>query len=442
MAIQERPSFMQRLRHGWNAFNNKDPAKLYTPDIPDYGTGGYISHPGVSVINELQPHRFVQAGVDKTFVTSIFERIATDCALVDLVHCRVDENKRFIETIYSGLNNCLNVEANIDQTGREFMLDLVLTMLDGNGVAAVVPVDTTINPNVTGSYDIQSMRVGTVVDWQPTQVNVQVYNERTGLREQIWIPKSICALIVNPFRDVINTPNSTLRRLTSKLALLDVIDQQSGSGKLDLIIQLPYITKNPTKQAEAKKRRDELETQLENSKLGIGYIDGTEKVVQLNRSVENNLMAQVQYLTSMLYSQLGLTQEIMDGTATESAMLNYYNRLINPILNAIVDEMSRKFLTKTARTQGQTITYFRDPFSLITSDRLAELADKLTRNEVLSSNEMRSVIGFKPINDPRADELRNKNLNASNAQLENPVIVERTTTTGESLTEEEGDYQW
>lgn len=432
---KETLSFMTRLRHGWNAFNNKDPSG-FALDIPDYGTGGYITHPGISVINELQPRRFLQAGIDQTFVTSIFERIATDCAIVNLMHCRVDENKRYLETIHSGLNNCLTVEANIDQTGREFLSDLVLTMLDGNGVAAVVPVDTTIDPINSGSYDIQSMRVGTVIDWHPREVNVQVYNERTGMREQIWIPKSICALIVNPFRDVMNAPNSTLRRLTSKLALLDVIDDQSGSGKLDLIIQLPYITKNPTKKAEAKQRRDELEEQLENSKLGIGYIDGTEKVVQLNRPVENNLMAQVEYLTSMLYSQLGLTQEIMDGTASESAMLNYYNRLINPILNAIVDEMGRKFLTKTARTQGQAICYFRDPFSLMTSDRLAEIADKFTRNEIVSSNEMRSAIGFKPVNDARADELRNKNLNASEQQMADPIMVDRQLPGGENPIEE------
>ena len=435
----ERASFIARLKHGWNAFNNKDPI----PSNSDFdsATGGYITHPGISVINEIHPRRFMQAGIDRTFVTSIFERIATDCSLATLQHCRVDENHRYLETIHSGLNNCLTTEANIDQTGREFLVDLVLTMLDGNGVAAVVPVDTTINPMNSGSYDIQSMRVGTVVDWQPDKVNVQVYNDRTGMREQIWLPKTVCALVTNPFRDVMNSPNSTLRRLTSKLALLDVIDEQSGSGKLDLIIQLPYITKNPTKQAEAKRRRDELEKQLENSKLGIGYIDGTEKVVQLNRSVENNLLSQVEFLTSMLYSQLGLTQEIMDGTATESAMLNYYNRLINPILNAIVDELGRKFLTRTARTQGHAICYFRDPFSLTTSDQLAELADKLTRNEVVSSNEMRSVMGFKPVADSRADELRNKNLNVNEEQMYDPVLADREGFSNNELDERDMDYE-
>ena len=424
--FQEHLSLGTRLRHGWNAFKNKDPAVPNSPNEPTYGSGGYMGNPGISVINEILPRRFFQAGVDKTFVTSIYERLATDCSIFTLLHCRVDENKRYLETIHDGLNECLTTEANVDQTGRELLIDTVLTMLDGNGVAAIVPVDTTINPNVTGSYDIQSLRVGTVIDWAPLDVKVQVYNDRTGMREQIWIPKRIVALVTNPFKDVMNTPNSTLRRLTEKLALLDVIDQQSGSGKLDLIIQLPYVTKNKTKVNEANERRKQLEEQLEDSKLGIGYIDATEKIVQLNRSVENNLMAQVEYLTSMLYSQLGLTQEIMNGTADEAAMLNYYNRTINPILNAVVDEMRRKFLTRTARTQGQSICYFRDPFMLTTSDQLAEIADKFTRNEIVSSNEMRSVIGFKPVRDARADELRNKNLNASDQQIADPVIAERT----------------
>lgn len=408
-------SLMSRLRHGWNAFNNKDP--IESGYIPRY-------YGSMSSYNQASPRRFLQAGIDQTFVSSIYERIATDCAIVNFVHCRVDENQRYLESISSGLNNCLTVEANIDQTAKAFLKDIVLTMLDGNGVAAVVPVDTTLNPNVTGSYDIQTMRVGTVTDWEPERVYVQLYNDRTGVREQIWVSKHIVALIENPFRDVMNAPNSTLRRLTSKLALLDVIDEQSGSGKLDLIIQLPYVVKNPMKQEEAKRRREELEKQLENSKLGIGYIDGTEKIVQLNRSVENTLMAQVEYLTSMLYSQLGLTQEIMNGTASESAMLNYYNRLINPILDAIVGEMSRKFLTRTARTQGQAIRYFRDPFSLTTSAQLADIADKFTRNEIVSSNEMRAVIGFKPVQDERADELRNKNLNIPDERMIDPVLTD------------------
>lgn len=416
-----------RLRHGWNAFRNKDPAKV--SPIDDY------SAIRVSSISELMPRRFISAGVDKTFATSIYERLATDCSIVNLLHCRVDENNRYLETIYSGLNYCLSSEANIDQTSRELLIDIVLTMLDGNGVAAVVPVDTTANPDRTGSYDIQTLRVGTVTDWHPRSVTVNLYNDQTGVRQQLRLPKSMVAIIVNPFRDVMNTPNSTLRRLTEKLAILDVVDKQSGSGKLDLIIQLPYVTKNPTKQREAAKRRNELEEQLENSKLGIGYIDGTEKIVQLNRSVENNIMSQVEYLTSMLYSQLGLTQEIMNGTANESTMLNYYSRTINPILNAVVDEMTRKFLTKTARTQGQRVCYFRDPFTLTTSEQIAEIVDKFTRNEVVAPNEMRSVIGFKPLADSRADELRNRNLNASQQQLENPVVVERETEAEEQSNE-------
>lgn len=427
--FQERLSFGSRLRHGWNAFRNKDPAKPYIPNAPN---GGYMSHPGVSVIGELTPRRFMQAGVDKTFVTSIYERIATDVALVNLQHCRVDENRRYLSEIRSGLNTCLTVEANVDQTGRELVQDIVLTMLDGDGVAAVVPVDTTLSPEQTGSYDILSMRVGTITQWEPYQVQVNLYNEQTGMRQQIWLDKANVAIIVNPFREVMNAPNSTLRRLTEKLAILDAIDEQSGSGKLDLIIQLPYVIKSPARKDQAEKRRAELEQQLSNSKYGVAYTDGTERVIQLNRPVENNLMSQIEYLTSMLYSQLGLTQEIMDGTASESAILNYYNRLINPILNAIVDEMGRKFLTRTARTQGQAICYFRDPFSLTTSDQLAEIADKFTRNEIVSSNEMRSVIGFKPVDDDRADELRNKNLNASKQQETDPVIAERNTPGGET----------
>lgn len=422
--FQEKLSLGSRLRHGYNAFRNKDPA-YGMPNMPkDYPSGGYPTHPGISVISEQMPRRFLTAGLDRTFATSIYERLATDCSIVTLQHVKVDENERYVSVIDSGLNDCLKFGANIDQTSREFLQDIVLTFLDGNGVAAVVPVDTTRDPRLTEGYDIQSMRVGTVVQWEPRQVQISLYNDRTGVREQIWLPKSGVALVVNPFRDVMNVPNSTLRRLMEKLALLDTIDAQQGAGKLDLIIQLPYTVKSPTKQSQAERRRKELEEQLNDSKYGVAYTDSTEKIVQLNRPVENNIMSQVEYLTSMLYSQLGLTQEIMNGTASESTMLNYYSRTINVMLNAIVDEFTRKFISKTARTQGARVMYFRDPFTLTTSDQIAEIADKFTRNEIVSSNEMRSVIGFKPVSDERANELRNKNLNPSETQLSDPVIAD------------------
>lgn len=426
MDFQEKLSFGERLRHGYNAFRNKDPAENY-PNLlrNQLPTGVYPTHPGISVISEQMPRRFTTAGLDRTFATSIYERLATDCSIVMFQHVRVDENDRYIEQVDSGLNNCLRFEANIDQTARAFIEDVVLTFLDGDGVAAVVPVDTTVDPRLTGSFDIQSLRVGTVTQWEPRQVQVMLYNDQTGVREQIWLPKNSVALVVNPFREVMNVPNSTLRRLMEKLALLDAIDAQAGAGKLDLIIQLPYTVKSPTRQDQAERRRRELETQLNDSKYGVAYTDATEKIVQLNRPVENNIMSQVEYLTSMLYSQLGLTQEIMDGSANESTMLNYYSRTINVLLNAIADEFTRKFLTKTARTQGQRIKYFRDPFALTTSEQIAEIADKFTRNEIVAPNEMRSVVGLKPISDERADELRNRNLNPSDNQLMEPVIVDR-----------------
>lgn len=426
MDFQEKLSFGERLRHGYNAFRNKDPAENY-PNLlrNQLPTGVYPTHPGISVISEQMPRRFTTAGLDRTFATSIYERLATDCSIVMFQHVRVDENDRYIEQMDSGLNNCLRFEANIDQTARAFIEDVVLTFLDGDGVAAVVPVDTTVDPRLTGSFDIQSLRVGTVTQWEPRQVQVMLYNDQTGVREQIWLPKNSVALVVNPFREVMNVPNSTLRRLMEKLALLDAIDAQTGAGKLDLIIQLPYTVKSPTRQDQAERRRRELETQLNDSKYGVAYTDATEKIVQLNRPVENNIMSQVEYLTSMLYSQLGLTQEIMDGSANESTMLNYYSRTINVLLNAIADEFTRKFLTKTARTQGQRIKYFRDPFALTTSEQIAEIADKFTRNEIVAPNEMRSVVGLKPISDERADELRNRNLNPSDSQLMEPVIVDR-----------------
>lgn len=415
----DRLGFGKRLKHAYNAFRNKDPARSDTAS----SRNGF-DQPYVAVAEVTPPRRFLTAGVDKTIVTSIYQRLATDCAIAQFRHVRVDVNGHYVEDIHDGLNECLTTEANKDQTGRELIMDTVLTMLDGNGVAAVVPVDTTVNPKRSGGYDILSLRVGRVVGWKPDSVDVELYNDNTGLREQICLPKKMVALVINPFREVMNSPNSTLRRLTKKLAILDAIDEQSGSGKLDLIIQLPYAVKSESRKQDAERRRDELQQQLENSKYGVAYSDATEKIVQLNRPVENNLMSQVEYLTRMLYSQLGLTQEIMDGTASEKAMMNYYNRTINPLLNAISDEFRRKYLTKTARTQGQSILYFRDPFLTATSDQITEMVDKLTRNEVASSNEMRAVLGWRPSEDPRANELRNKNLNPNAQLLESPVMAD------------------
>lgn len=416
-----------RLRHAWNAFRNKDPGEDHIVVRDDeINPMTYSPMRGGFSVQEVMPKRFRYAGMDRSIAIAIFERIATDCSLVDVKHVRVSSNDGYEETINDGLNHILSVEANIDQTGREFLKDLVLTMLDGKGVAAAVPVDTTVTPDMDngGSFDVVTMRVGTVVDWLPQSVQVEVYNERSGLREQIWLPKRVVALVVNPFRNVMNEPNSTLARLTRKLALLDDLDDEKAHGKLDLIIQLPYVIRSEARKQEAEKRRGEIENQLAESPYGIAYADGTEKIVQLNRAIENNLLPQIEYLTKQLFSQLGLTQEILDGTATESAMINYYNRTINPIMNAICDEFERKFLTKTARTQRQAIRYYRDPFQLTTSEQIAEIADKFTRNAILSSNEMRSVIGFNPVEDERANELRNKNLNATDAELDQPILVD------------------
>jgi hypothetical protein len=338
-----------------------------------------------------------------------------DVAAVSLIHARLDDNNRFISVIDSGLNNCLNLEANMDQTGRAFIQDVVMSLLD-EGSVAIVPIDLTLDPNISDGWDVNSMRTGKIVQWKPSYVTVRVYNEKTGLQEDIDLPKNAVGIIENPLYSIINEPNSTMQRLVSKLNLLDAIDQQSGSGKLDIIIQLPYVIKTEARRKEAEKRRLEMESQLAGSKYGVAYADGTEKITQLNRPVENNLMAQIEYLTNMLYSQLGITQGILDGTADEKTMLNYYNRSIEPFIAAIADEMKRKFLTKTARTQKQSIIYIRDPFKLVPVSQLADIADKFTRNEVLSSNDMRSIIGFKPSGDPKADELRNKNLNPSQGQ--------------------------
>ena len=388
-------SFGSRLKHAWNAFLNKDPTSHYR----DIGSGYYY-----------RPDRpRLTRGNERSIVTSVYNRIAMDAAAITIQHVRLDENNRFLSVIESGLNNCLTLESNIDQTGRAFIQDAVMSMLD-EGSVAVVPVDTTFNPEITGSYDINSMRTGKILDWYPNHVRVRVYNEKTGLKEDIELPKKTVAIVENPLYAVINEPNSTMQRLVRKLNLLDVVDEQSSSGKLDLIIQLPYVIKTEARRQQAENRRKDIENQLAGSKYGIAYTDGTERITQLNRSVENNLMKQIEYLTSMLYSQLGITQSILDGTADEKTMLNYYNRTIEPILSAIVDEMKRKFLTKTARSQLQSISFFRDPFKLVPVNEISEIADKFTRNEIMTSNEIRQIIGMKPSDDPKADELRNKNL--------------------------------
>lgn len=390
-------SFGSRLKHAWNVFMNRDPTNHYY----DIGTGYYY-----------RPDRpRLTRGNERTTTTSVYNRIALDVASISIQHVRLDDNGRFLSVIDSDFNSCLNLEANIDQTGRAFMQDVVMSMLD-EGSIAIVPTDTTFDPKVTGSYDIQSMRVGKITDWYPAHVRVRVYNERTGNKEEIIVPKSTVAIIENPLYAVINEPNSTMQRLIRKLNLLDVIDEQSSSGKLNMIIQLPYVIKSDARKKQAESRRQDIENQLFGSKYGIAYTDGTEKITQLNRPVDNNLMSQIEYLTSMLYSQLGITQSILDGTADEQTMLNYYNRTIEPIVSAIVDEMKRKFLTKTARSQNQSILFFRDQFKLVPVNQMAEIADKFTRNEIVSSNEIRQVIGMKPSSDPNADELRNKNLSA------------------------------
>ena len=389
-------SFGSRLKHAWNAFTGTD----YTT-YQDVGPG-YSSRPDRIRLTK---------GNERSIITSVYNRIALDVAALNVQHIRLDENGRFLSVIQDGLNTCLTVEANIDQTARAFIQDIVVSMLD-EGCVAIVPVDTTYDPSVTGSYDIQTMRVGKILDWYPQHVRVRLYNERTGAKENILVPKSTVAIVENPLYAVVNEPNSTMQRLIRKLNLLDVIDEQSGSGKLDLIIQLPYVIKTEARRQQAENRRKDIEAQLSGTKYGIAYADGTERITQLNRSVNNNLMSQIEYLTSMLCSQLGITQSILDGTADEKTMLNYNNRTIEPIISAIVDEMKRKFLTKTARSQSQSISFFRDPFKLVPVNDIAEIADKFTRNEIMTSNEIRQVIGMKPSDDPRADELRNKNLSA------------------------------
>lgn len=359
----------------------------------------------------------IRVGNEQSIVNAIFNRIALDCASIKMEHVRLDENDRFLDDVDSGLNYCLTTEANLDQTGQAFMLDLVQSMLH-EGAVAIVPVDTEFTPKESGAYDILTMRVGKVVEWFPKAVRVNLYDENTGKKRDVIVPKRLAAIVENPFYTIMNEPNSTLQRLIRKLNLLDVIDEQSGAGKLDLIIQLPYVVKSETRRKQAEDRRKDIEKQLSGSKYGIAYTDGTERITQLNRPVENNLLKQIEYLTSMLYSQLGITAEILNGTADEKTMLNYNNRIIEPIMSAIADEMKRKFLTKTARTQGQSILFFRDPFRLVPVSEIAEIADKMTRNEIMTSNEIRQIIAMRPSDDPSADELRNKNLSQPNAILE------------------------
>lgn len=385
-----------RIKNAWNAFFHEQKVQsqyrdagmsyFYRPDRPRYITGG-----------------------EKSLVTAIYNRIAIDAAAIKIQHVRLDENNRFREVIFSGLNTCLTTDANIDQTGRAFMQDIVMSLLD-EGCVAVVPIDTSVDPNKTNSYEIYTMRTGKIIEWFPEYVKVNLYNERTGKKEDVMVRKSNCAIIENPLYAVMNEPNGTLKRLIRKMNLLDIIDEQSGSGKLDLIIQLPYTIKSEARQKQAEERRDMIEKQLAGSKFGIAYADATEHITQLNRPVENNMLKQIEYLTELLYGQLGITKEVINGTANSDVMLNYYNRTIEPILSAIADEMNRKFLTKTARSQGQAVAFYNDPFKLAPVDEIAKIADLFTRNEIMSSNEIRQIIGLKPSDDPMADELRNKNL--------------------------------
>lgn len=395
------PKISDRLQHAWNAFMNKDP----TLDFRNYG---------MSYSNRPDRIRFTR-GNERTIVTSVYNRISIDCAAISIKHIRLDDRERYIETLDSGLNYCLTTEANIDQTGRAFIQDAIHSMMD-EGVVAIVAVDTTIDPKKSGSYEINTLRTGKVIQWYPRHVRVRLYNDINGQFEEITLPKETVCIVENPLYAVMNEPNSTMQRLIRKLSLLDVVDEQNGAGKLDLIIQLPYTIKTEARRQQAEMRRKSIEEQLAGSKYGIAYADATEHITQLNRSVDNQLLTQIESLTRMLYSQLGLTEEIMNGTADENAMTNYYNRTIEPIMSALVDEIKRKFLTKTARTQKQSIAFFRDPFKLVPTTQLAELADKFTRNEILTSNEFRQIVGMQPSNDPSADELRNKNLSPAKGE--------------------------
>lgn len=402
----ETQTFMSRLKHAWNVFKNKDPPYFQN----DYS---------YSYTSSFRPDRVrFSKGNEKSIVNAVYNKIALDCSQISIRHVQLDENGRFLSELKTGLNKCLSLEANVDQTSRAFIQDAVISMLD-EGSMAIVPVDTTDDPSFTDSYDINSCRVGKIIEWRPNAVKVSLYNETNGKKEDVVVMKKYTAIIENPFYSVMNEPNSTLQRLIRKLNLLDAVDEQSSSGKLDMIVQLPYVIRSEARQIQAEKRLQSIETQLKDSRYGIAYTDGTEKVIQLNRPVENNLMSQIEYLTNLLYSQLGITQAVLDGSASEAEMLNYNNRVIEPIVSAIAAEMKRKFLTETARTQGKSISYFTNPFKLVPVNQLAEISDKLTRNEILSSNEIRQIIGFKPSSDPKADELRNKNINQPESEESN-----------------------
>lgn len=412
-----------RLKKAWNAFRDQDETyyNVYNDRYTSYSNG-----------SSYRPDRTrLSTRNERSIVTSIFNRIALDVASIDIYHCRLDDNDRYKENIDSTLNNCLTLESNIDQTSRAFMQDVVLSMFD-EGSVAIVPVDTIKDPMKTDSYEILTLRTGRIITWYPKHVRVELYDDNTGIKREITLPKSRVGIIENPLYAVMNEPNSTLQRLIRKLVLLDSIDEQSGSGKLDLIIQLPYIVKSEARRQQAEQRRKDIERQLKGSKYGIAYTDGTEKITQLNRPLENNLMKQIEYLTSMLYGQLGITQGIMDGTADEKTMTNYYSRTIEPIVSSIVDEIKRKFLTKTARSQKQSIVFFRDPFKLVPVSDLAEISDKFTRNEILSSNEIRQVVGRKPSDDPKADQLINSNISQPTERLENISNSSDTTSNKEN----------
>lgn len=416
-------SLKDRLQHAWNAFRNENTIPSSTIRDSYFATS-------------YNPTRLRTSGRnERSIVTAVLNRIAVDAASISIKHVRVDDDNRFQEEIKSDFNRCLSLDANIDQTGRQFIQDAVLSMLD-EGTVALVPIDTTLNPYTTGSYDIQSIRVGKIMEWYPASIRVRVYNERRGRQEEVVVSKKVAAVIENPFYTVMNEHNSTLQRLIRKLNLLDVLDDQNSSGKLDMIIQLPYVIKSEARKQQADKRRKEIEEQLVNSKYGIAYTDGTERITQLNRAVDNNLMNQVEYLTSMLYSQLGITTEIMNGTANEEVMNNYYSRIVEPVEAALCDSMTRTFITKTAYTQGQRIMYFREPFKLMPVSRVAEIADKFTRNEIMTPNEIRQIVGMRPSKDAAADELRNRNINQSGTSEESAQLPLQPTEENGEVTED------
>lgn len=420
------PTIFQRLQHSWNAFRGRD-----RPTYVDYGPSSY----------QKPDQIHLRVGNERSIITAIYNRIAMDVSSNKIEHVKLDANGRYSETVNDGLNNCLTLEANIDQTSRSFFQDAVLSMFD-NGCVALVPIDTDIDPRISSSYEISTMRVGRVLQWMPQNITVEVYNDRTGKKEELTLPKRICAIVQNPFYVVMNEPNSTLQRLVRKLNLLDAIDEQSGSGKLDLIIQLPFTVKSPIRKAQAEQRRKDIEMQLSGSKYGIAYTEATEHITQLNRPVENNLMSQIEYLMNTLYSQLGITPEILNGTASEEAMLNYNTRTVEPILSAIVDEMKRKFLTKTARTQGHSIIFSSDPFKLVPIGKIADIAEKFVGNEILSPNELRSIVGFKPVADAQADELRNRRLNQANGEETMPPALATDQNGSEEIVSEESPTEY